>query len=346
MSTLNRLEKPFHVNFEITNSCNFNCSFCSAQLSKYQKPDLSTQDVCNIISILADEGVYALFFTGGEPLLRDDLPIFVKQALDYGMNVCISSNAAVASKEKAKQLVDAGLDEIQVSIQAPDTTHDNIVGVDGAIKMAFNGLQNLIDVGLGVIVASVGTRKNYQTLPSLADKVAHLGGICYRVLRLIPTSKDALQDMIPYEGLEWLVTEMINRIEKGKITIDIHTPPGFVSHGYHNPGEYPQLLHAFTGICTAGKTTMAILPNGDCIPCIEFKNFMCGNILKQSLDEIWNAEPMKLLKNVTPDKYQGICGECSYKWTCYSARCIAYRFDHLYGDDFSCYKVRRQRKLE
>ena len=348
MSMLRSLRKPFHVNFEITNRCNYNCKFCSAQLSKYYSNELSTRDVSSIIRKLVDENVYALFLTGGEPLLRKDLPIFVKQAINCGMNVCVSTNAVAANKSIAESLAHAGLDEIQVSIQAPNEIHNEIVGVDGALEAAFEGMDNLIQAGIGVIVASVGIRRNYRFLPELGRKVAKMGAICYRVLRLMPTSSEMLEELIPHNEIGLLVKNLIDLQEEGVITTDIHTPPGFFGHGYYNPGRYPYILHAFCGVCTAGKTTMAILPNGDCTPCIEFKDagFIGGNIMKQSLSEIWESKPMSLLRDATPDNYQRECGICPYKWTCYSSRCIAYRFDgDVLGDDCSCYKIREKKKI-
>ena len=117
MYVLKSLEKPFIVNFEITSQCNQKCSFCSAQLSKYQREDLPTKDVLEIISKIAKEGIYSIFLTGGEPLLRNDLPLIIKQCLDYGMNVSLSTNGVMETERMAELIAFTGLDEIQVSIQ-------------------------------------------------------------------------------------------------------------------------------------------------------------------------------------------------------------------------------------
>ena len=341
MSTrLKTLQKPFIVNFEVTSQCNQECSFCSAQLSKYRRDDLPTEAVLEIISKIAREGIYSIFLTGGEPFLRDDLPLLIEECLNYGMNVSLSTNGVEATERTARLIASTGLDEIQVSIHAPNDIHDKIVGVNGALSRSFEGLHNLIEAGLRVTVASVATRMNYYFLPELAEKVAEMGAKYFRVLRLMPHSYDMLQQIVPYGEMQMLVEHLMD-LEKRteEFTISIHTSPGFTDERFYSPEEY-SIVHPLCHTCTAGKASMAVLSNGDCFPCLELKSpeFMCGNILHKSLSEIWNSGPMSLLRSATPDKYHGRCGECESKWICYSARCVAYNLGgDILGDDRSCY---------
>ena len=72
-----------------------------------------------------------------------------------------------------------------------------------------------------------------------------------------------------------------------------------------------------------------------------------GNILESSVTELWNHPKMVMLRKLTPADYTGICGQCERKWTCYSARCIAYNLTgDLYGDDLSCYIVRDELEVK
>lgn len=346
MYVLKSLEKPFIVNFEITSQCNQKCSFCSAQLSKYQREDLPTKDVLEIISKIAKEGIYSIFLTGGEPLLRNDLPLIIGQCLDYGMNVSLSTNGVMETEKMAELVAFTGLDEIQVSIQAPDKVHDKIVGVDGALVQSFEGIRNLVNAGLRITIASVATRVNYSLLPELAEKVAIMGVKYFRVLRLMPHSRDMLQEMVPYEEMRMLVERLTHLEEElGDFTISIHTSPGFSDERFYDPREY-KILHPLCHTCTAGKASFGILSNGDCIPCLELKKpeFICGNILHDSLSEIWSSKPMSLLRHATPDNYHGKCEECELKWSCYSARCVAYNLGKdILGDDESCYRLIEER---
>lgn len=343
MSTVLRsLQKPFIVNFEVTSQCNEECTFCSAQLSRYRRNDLPTEPVLEIISKIAHENIYSIFLTGGEPLLREDIPLIVKECINLGMNVSLSTNGTEATGRIAYTIASAGLEEIQVSIHAPDDTNDRIVGVKGAVKRSFDGLRNLVEAGLRVTVAAVATNANYSQLPELAEKVAKMGAKHFRVLRLMPHSEDILKQIVPLREMQLLVKRLM-RLEGqlGAFTIDIHSSPGFLDASMYDPREY-RIIHPLCHTCTAGKLSMGILSNGDCVPCLELKapELACGNILRDSLSEVWNSKPMSLLRSAKPDNYHGRCGECEFKWTCYSARCVAYNLcSDIFGDDISCYRI-------
>lgn len=344
---LKTLQKPFIINFEITSQCNQDCNFCCAQLSNHRREDLPTKDVLVIISKIAYEEIGSIFLTGGEPLLRQDFPLIIKECIAYGMNVSLSTNGTEATSEIAKAIAAVGLEEIQVSIQAPDDTHDRIVGVKGAITRSFQGLRNLIETGLRVTVAAVATVTNYSLLPELAKNVANMGAKHFRVLRLMPHSYDMLQQIVPHKEMQMLVRRLL-RLETNldDFTIEIHSSPGFLDPSTYDPREY-RILHPLCHTCTAGKVSMGILSNGDCVPCLELKapELVCGNILRDSLSEVWNSKPMSLLREVTPHRYHGKCGECEFKWTCYSARCVSYNLrGDLFGDDESCYHLSNSTK--
>jgi len=347
MYALKSFQKPFLVSFEVTSQCNLECSFCSAQLSKYHREDLPTKRVLEIITKIANEDIYSIFLTGGEPLMRSDLPLIISECLNYGMNVSLSTNGVEASKEMAKMIASTGLEEVQVSIHAPNEIHDELVRVNGAVKRSFEGLQNLVDAGIRVTVASVATRMNYYLLPELAEQVAEMGAKYFRVLRLMPHSYDMLQQIVPYNEMRKLVERLIRIEEKiDGFTISIHASPGFVDEQFYNPKEY-KIVHPLCQTCTAGKASMGILSNGDCVPCLELKRpeFYCGNILSESFSEIWNSKPMFLLRSATPDNFHGRCGDCELKWSCYSARCVAYNLGgDILGDDGSCYRILEERR--
>lgn len=340
MHTFKALGKPFHVSFEITNKCDFQCNFCSARLSENERNDLPTKDVLKIISDLAAEEVYSIFLTGGEPFLRDDLPTIIEHCISCGMNVTLSTNGANISKQNAKLIAEAGLDEIQVSIHSDNEVHDKIVGVDGAIESSLRGLQNLLDAGITVTVASVVTNANYKRLPYLAQKVGDMGASYFRVLRLMTHYRDMLKDIVPYDEMKSLVQDLANiEDERGDILISVTTSPGFLERSEGHRPQY-KILHPLCHTCNAGKVSMGIFSNGECTPCLELRDssFICGNLLKDSLSEIWNSKPMSFHRSIFPDMYNKKCGDCEWKWSCYSARCVPYNIvgDH-FGDDVSCY---------
>lgn len=337
---LKNLEKPFHVSFEITSKCDFDCSFCYARLNTTKKPDLSTNGVKKIIKKLADEEIYSLFISGGEPLIRLDFEKIVKYALDLHMNTSISTNGANITKERAKKLIETGIDmkHVQVSIHAPDHTHDYLVRTPGAIESSMAGLKNLIDAGGKPVVAAIVTKQNCNKLPELAKKVTSMGVDHFRILRLMIHSKDMLKQIPSFEMLKKTVEEL-EKIEKETgAEIAVHAPPGFVEKT--DGRKQYKIVHPLCHTCSAGKIAMGIFSDGTVTPCLELrdKKFECGNLLKDSVDDVWHSDVMEYHRKITPGHYNGQCGVCESKWSCYSARCSAYSiYDDFLADDASCY---------
>ena len=342
------LKAPFIVDFEITQRCPYRCFFCEADVPNIKPAsELSTDEILRILEKLSKEEVPNVFFTGGEPLLRSDLPDLIRYSSNLGLDPCISTTAFNLDEYKLKQLIDAGLDSMQVSIHGPKGIHEAVVGGDGSYEIVMNNLKMVVEAGVRVEIACVGLRENIEHIPTLIRELAPLGVPFFRVLRYVPGHRKEMLEHIPPRRLVEKCIPEINRAAK-EHGIDIAL--GFC------PGTEGSTTHLVKGIhpvafaCPAGKTSFAIMPNGDVYPCIFFKNrpeMLCGNILRDSVSEVWNNPRMVMFRRLTPGDYTGICGRCERKWLCYSARCVAYNLTNdLYGDDLSCYIAREKLGLE
>jgi radical SAM protein with 4Fe4S-binding SPASM domain len=336
------LSRPIHINFEIVSECNYHCVFCAAQWEKYRLTYLPTVQIKKIIDKLVNAEIYSIFFTGGEPFIRKDLIEILKYAVDNGMNVTVSTNGSLITREVAERLNKIGVDEVQVSLHGLEKTHERITKVPNSYYLTLRGIEYLHEAGIGVIVASVGMKTNYRELPQLAREVADMGAIAYRVLRLMPNKPELLDQVLEEEESRWLIEELDKVRHEKKIEVEVHVPPGCFHTRYFNPLLFPKFSHAYTSICTACKASMAILSNGDVVPCIELKEIKLGNILHQDIEEIWNTEKCKEMRNLTPSTYTGLCRICPLRHVCYSARCLAYRFNgSLYADDPTCVLIKQ-----
>jgi len=342
-----KLKSPIIVDFEITDKCSYNCFFCEADIPNKSGIQLLTTEECFLIlDKLANAGVFYVFLTGGEPFLRDDLPEIVKHCLDIGLDPCISTNGFYLPQSVVQKLYSVGLKHIQVSIHGPEGIHDSIVGIPNSFHTVLNNLKKLLSIGFSVEIACVGLRENFAFIPKLMEQVALMGVKHFRILRYVPGYRRTMLEHIPPREL---VRETIPKIKeiacKHEIDLMLNTCPGLsLSRPHIFEG-----IHPFNFMCPAGKVEFTILPNGDVYPCTFFRyksEMFVGNILESDVPELWNHPSMVKLRELTPNDYKGICGNCDRKWFCYSARCVAYNLaDDLYGDDLSCYIVREKMKL-
>lgn len=340
-----KIDSPFMVDFEITNNCPAKCFFCEANLKNTEiLPQLSTEECFIILRKLFDAGTFGIFLTGGEPFSRKDLPELIKECFRLGLEPTVSTNGFYLNEKNIKTyILDTGLNHLQVSIHGHGATHDSIVGIDGIYNSILSNLEILVKNGIDIEVACVGLKENFESIPDLILDLASVGVKQFRILRYLTShSKESLSH-IPSKKV---VLDLMPQIEKISKENDISLLSSFC------PGISGELRRVYEGIhpmaltCPAGKTEFAILPNGDVYPCINLKDdasMYIGNIHYQDVKVLWNHPTMLKFRELTPDMYTGLCGNCNEKYLCYSARCVANNLTgDLYGDDISCYHIREK----
>ena len=115
--------KPLAISFEVTHSCNANCSHCDKDGmipdEKLAPPERFDEIYMQLRPLFAQ-------ISGGEPLLRDDYLDIVKLFASHDTlpMVAFVSNAALMTPEKYEELVKAGVNQFSFSLDMPDERHD------------------------------------------------------------------------------------------------------------------------------------------------------------------------------------------------------------------------------
>ncbi len=339
------LSAPIMVDFEVTNSCPYRCFFCEGDIPKNKKVEqLDTSGCIQVLEKISNSGVLNVFFTGGEPLLREDLPLLIKTAYSFGLEPSVSTTLYPLNPKKLEKLVDSGLKNIQVSMQGIEHIHNDIVGRQSSYSRVVNNLKQLLKTDIRVDIASVGLKENLPYIPDFIREIGRLGIKYFRLLRFVPShGKDQLDHIPSRQSVEKYMMEIRKASEESSVSFLLSFCPGLSSNF---PSYLFESVHPSTQTCPAGKTEFTITPNGDTYPCVSLKGsleFRTGNILENTVSEIWNHPAMKMMRELTPADYNGSCGECERKWTCYSARCVAYNLTgDVKGDDLSCYLIREE----
>ena len=130
-----RAFKPLYVKIKINYGCNLKCAMCKHWRETREAP-IPMDRFKEVISELAELGTKKIHFSGGEPMLRPQLPDLVAHATGLGMRVTLTTNGTLINKEKAKALVEAGLRGVNVSIDSPiRKVHEKVRGVEGSFKL-------------------------------------------------------------------------------------------------------------------------------------------------------------------------------------------------------------------
>ena len=160
------------VVWNMTNRCNLSCRHCyiNAEDRDYAG-ELTTAEAKLFIDDLASMHVPVLLFSGGEPLVREDLFELGAYAGARGLRPVISTNGTLITPEIAKRIREIGFQYVGVSIDGDETVHDQFRGRKGAYQETLTGIRNSIAAGNKTGIRFTLNRLNVHTLPSVLDLV-------------------------------------------------------------------------------------------------------------------------------------------------------------------------------
>ena len=136
------------VSWNCTRTCNLQCRHCYANSeSKRYEGELTTEEALAFIDDLAAFNVPVILFTGGEPLMREDLFTLTAYAREKGIRATLSTNGTLITPEMARTIKDHGIGYVGISIDGDPAVNDAFRGVEGAYSRALAGIRNCRAVG-------------------------------------------------------------------------------------------------------------------------------------------------------------------------------------------------------
>ena len=340
---------PFLVVWDFTHKCNLNCRHCYSNSGLESGQELSTKEAVNVVDQLADFGVTALAFSGGEPLSRIDFFEVASHAVKRGLYVSVATNGTLLTKANVKKLKEAGINYVEVSIDgATAQTHDSFRGIPSAFERAIVGLKNCVEEDLCACIATTATKSNIAEMPDILDLAERIGAERFTYFNFVPTGrgKELFDQDLSAEEREKLMVYLLDRISSGfKVTI-LTTAPQLarVALQRQEVGDEATMSMAhmqtakvskkaipladFIGGCGAGRLYCSLSPQGDVHPCVFFP-VKVGNLKKEKFGDIWiNSKLFNAFRD--RNNLRGACGKCSYKYICGGCRARA----SAYNDDF------------
>jgi radical SAM protein with 4Fe4S-binding SPASM domain len=341
-----RLDAPFLVVWNFTHVCNLKCKHCYQDARQALPSELTTEESKKLIDELSDAGVILLAFSGGEPLMRKDFYEVASYAHKRDMHVSLASNGTLITRDAAQNLMDAGIDYLEVSIDGKSAAeHDAMRGIPGAFDRSVAGIRNALDAGVFACIATTVTRDNVDQIDEIRDLGKELGVKRIIYFNFIPTGRGAdimEKDMTPRQREEFL-KHILENAKKGELPEELTTAPqiariavekeekegipvGHLHLGRALRGK-TRMLADFIGGCGAGRLYCGIEPTGTIQPCV-FMPVQLGNIRNQSFLDIWHNSPeLKQLRD--RENLTGSCGNCKNKYICGGCRARAWAY---YGD--------------
>lgn len=254
-----------------------------------------------------------LIFTGGEPLIREDIFELIKFAKKLNFFVILFTNGSLVDEIVVEKLKICGIDKVEISLYGNEKYHQEFVGKENIYKRIIKAIKLLKQNGINVCIKSVITKQNFDQqkfLESLAKEI----GVEYKFDFVITPKNDG-----DFSSTRLMLEdkEIYNLLKN-----------------YKYKEEKSNLLLKLT--CSAGMNVVGINPFGDVYPCIQFP-YKLGNIKEEKFSDIWkNNEFRKIFTDLKSYKK---CKDCNLLSWC--NRCPGLSFLEN-KDIYSCSKITKK----
>ena len=208
------------VRVSLTDRCNFDCVYCHNEgLGDTRGPmdprdhEMSADDVVRFLEVAAEFDVDSVKLTGGEPMLRDDLEEIIERAPDP-MEVSMTTNGTFLPG-RAEDLVDAGLERVNVSQDALDADAFRELTQSGAYDRVMEGVRAAVDAGLDPVKLNmVVFRKTAGYVPEMVDYVAEHDSLQLQLIEFMPELVGKPEWAVDIEDVHDWLAERADRVER------------------------------------------------------------------------------------------------------------------------------------
>ena len=289
---------------------------------------MTTAHAKQLLLQLAEVNCPVVLFSGGEPLLRDDLFELLAQAKRLKLRAVISTNGTLIDLQAVKKLADVGVSYVGISIDGTEEFHDAFRQVKGSFKAALAGIANCKKAGIRTGLRFTITKANAGQISDVFDIAAanDIRRICFYHLICTGRAKDLEEQTFSPEqtrSVIEVIIEKTNQFVKRKLVDEVLTV------GNHADGPYLLVKmekEKNENFHKAGKLLLANGGNriGEKIGCVGWdgsvhpdqfwRNYALGNIRNRTFRQIWedSTEPV-LNKLRNKSKYADKrCLECRW----------------------------------
>jgi MoaA/NifB/PqqE/SkfB family radical SAM enzyme len=154
------------VSVELTNACPWRCQTCLPASAVARRDELSTAELTSVLGLLAGVDVAAVYYTGGEPLLRPDLPDILTAGAVLGLAQSFVTSGSGLTDELIDRLVELVV-RVVVSLDGDtEQRHDAVRGA-GSFALAVDTIDRLIDAGVSTSLSCTVTNRNVEHLDAI-----------------------------------------------------------------------------------------------------------------------------------------------------------------------------------
>jgi len=340
---------PHSLLVQLNYKCNLRCSFCGQWGSTGIFKNLPASELRQTLPLSVLQRVIrespitsgSVFLWGGETLQYPDLIPLIHCVKERGMACALVTNGTYLPKH-ARSLVEADVDEIDVSLDAMEETHDRLRGAPGTFQAALEGIRIARAARSARASRTPRIVANTTLFPAAVDELpalirqlrsegvdfVSLGILQYATEQQGEAHEKVFQRLFQIAPVSWKGFERRpepGRAEKVRATVKELLSDGanknFVRWGSRSWG--PQdFFHYYLDPTTCAPPDRAcrypwdavnICPNGDVTPCPDFPDVVVGSVKQETLPRIWNGRRFREFRRKLAEQGRfPICTTCCH----------------------------------
>ncbi len=348
------------VVWNMTRRCNLRCVHCySSSRNIPYKNELTAEEATRMIDDLAAFGAPVILFSGGEPLIRKDLPELTRYAASKGLRVVISTNGTLITKKLATELKKIGLSYIGVSLDGIGETHDRFRGVLGVFERTIKGIRTARDAGIKVGIRFTMNRLNAVDIPGVFDLIERedIPRACFYHLVYSGRGSELMKEDLSHAETRITIDLIMDRtrdlFDRGKpkeiLTVDNHADGPYIylrllKEDPKRAAEVLKLLQMNKGN-SSGLGIGCVSWDGEVYADQFWRSISFGNVKDRPFSAIWQDTSNELMKRLKDKKAYvgGRCATCRWLDVCGgNFRARAEAVGDLWGEDPACYLSDRE----
>jgi MoaA/NifB/PqqE/SkfB family radical SAM enzyme len=322
---------PVCLYLEVTNRCNLLCETCPRTFETLEPPADMSWDLFTAIVDQVPDVTRVVLHGVGEPMLVKALPRMIRYLKDRGVYVLFNTNGTLLSAKKYQAMIETGLDELRVSLDAADAKSFLAVRgknfFDRIVRnvRGFTEFQREIGAELPrVSLWLTGLRETIAQLPAFVRLAASIGVREVYLQRLVYDAAGyglARPESSLFETLRAEESQAIEAAEGLACDLGI----AFDASGATEPGlslKRPDSMHPWSA-CRRPWSLMYFTAHGRALPCCMapfsargYDSYTLGDATQQTLREIWNGAAYQDFRaSLLGDTPPRPCAGCGLRWS-------------------------------
>jgi MoaA/NifB/PqqE/SkfB family radical SAM enzyme len=259
--------QPLSASLELTYRCNWRCVFCYNP-RHHDRRGLSGAEWRAVLDELRALGTLSVALTGGEPLTHPEFLAIARGVRKRAFALRILTNGALVTDALAAEIAALRPLAVELSLHgATAETHDRATATPGSFDGLLRGVDRLLAHDVSVVLKTPLTRLNERETAGLR-RIAEGRGVPWRIGVVLTPRDDGDAGPLAYRAS----AEAVERVFRELAAL----------------GQLPREERAAGGTnCGLGRMTIAVDPEGNAFPCLQWRRAPLGNVRETPLRETW-----------------------------------------------------------